>query len=458
MGEKMNLRKDVRLKYNNIIQFEEYLSNDIYSTPVTTNTFDIALRGIGFFANKEFKLKTQLRIHCHVSNNESISFLASVVRLQLNKTDQIEYLVGAEIIDISESNREKLKTFLENINILSLLDKIDLDNVMDIHFMAGYPVILKRLGKLNTVGNVLDEFTIKNLLLNLLDENSYGRFMKTKDINFILSYKEKRLRFNMHYQQGKIEAICRIVNSKIPTPSQLGLPPIAERLIKNNSKGLILIAGRTGSGKTTTLSSLLSYLSKIMTGVIISIEDPIEYIHEKGNCIIKQRELGVDTVSYASALQNALRQNPDVLIIGETLDKDTMELVLTAAESGMLVLTTLHSSSVVQVMDRIASFFPSEAQKHILTRLSLVLKGIIVQNLFPRISGNEGLVVAAEIFVVTDIAKRIIRDGLWTQMPDVILRGKSQGMQTMKEAVEELVNKGIIDMAYLNEYSPVENQ
>lgn len=458
MESKANLRKDIRLKYKNTIQYEEYLGNELYATPVTTNTIDLAARGIGFYANKEFKLKTQLRIHCHISNSESVQFIALVVRLQLNKTDQIEYLVGAEIVDISEENKGKLRSFLENINILSLLDKVDLENVMDIHFMAGYPVILKRLGKLNTVGTPLDEFTIKNLLLNLLDEDNYNRFMKNKDINFILNYKEKRLRFNMHFQQGKVEAICRIVNSKIPTPTQLGLPPVAEKLIKNNSKGLILIAGRTGSGKTTTLTSLLSYLSKIMTGVIISIEDPIEYIHEKGQCIIKQRELGSDTMSYASALQNALRQNPDVLIIGETLDKETMELVLTAAESGMLVLTTIHSGSVVQVMDRIASFFPVEAQKHILTRLSLILKGIIVQNLFPRISGGEGLVVGAEIFIVTDMAKRIIRDGLWTQMPDVILRGKAQGMQTMKDAVEELVNKGIIDMAYLNEYSPIEEQ
>ena len=259
----------------------------------------------------------------------------------------------------------------------------------------------------------------------------------------------------MHFQQGKVEAICRIVNSKIPTPSQLGLPPVTERLIKNNLKGLILIAGRTGAGKTTTLSSLLSYLSKIISGVIVSIEDPVEYIQEKGQCIIKQRELGTDTVSYASAIRNALRQNPDVLIIGETLDKDTMELVLTAAESGMLVLTTIHAGSVVQVMDRIASFFPTEAHQNILTRLSLALKGIIVQNLFPSIIEGKGLVIAAEIFLVNDLGKKIIRDGAWQQIPDIILRGKSQGMQTMKDAVEELVNKGIIDMGYLNEYSQV---
>ena len=457
MEPRANHRQEIRLKYKNTIQCEEYLGNDVYATPVSTSTIDLSSKGIGFYSSKELKLKTRVRINCYISNNESISFVATIVRLQLNQTDNLMYLVGAEIISISEQDKEKLNIFLRDINIFSLLGSVDLENVMDIHFMAGYPVILKRMGKLKNVGTILDEFTIRNLLLNLLDDESYERFMKYKDINFILDYKDKRLRFNMHFQQGKVEAICRIVNSKIPMPSQLGLPPVTERLIKNSTKGLILIAGRTGAGKTTTLSSLLSYLSKLISGVIISIEDPIEYIHDKGQCIIKQRELGTDTVSYASALKNALRQNPDVLIIGETLDRETMELVLTAAESGMLVLTTLHSSSVVQVMDRIASFFPVEAQKHILTRLSLILKGIIVQNLFPRIMGTEGLVVAAEVFLMNENGKKLIREGDWQQISDYILRGKSQGMQSMKDSVEDLVNKGIIDISYLREYSSIFN-
>ena len=162
--------------------------------------------------------------------------------------------------------------------------------------------------------------------------------------------------------------------------------------------------------KQQHLSSLISYLSKIINGVIISVEDPIEYIQERSQCIIKQRELGKDTISYASALRNALRQNPDVLVIGEIFDAETIELVLNAAESGTLVLTTIHSASVTQVLDRISSYFPEEAQKHILTRLSLILRGIIVQELFPRIIGDEGLVLATEVFLVNDFGKKIIRE------------------------------------------------
>ena len=160
MPEKTNLRKEERLKYKNTIQYEENIGDELYATPVSTNTFDLATRGIGFYANKEFKLKSKLRISCAVSNSENISFVVSVVRLQFNKTDQIQYLVGAEIIEISDENKEKLRVFLQDINIFSLLGTLDLENVMDIHFMAGYPVILKRMGKLKTVGRVLDEFTI----------------------------------------------------------------------------------------------------------------------------------------------------------------------------------------------------------------------------------------------------------------------------------------------------------
>ena len=457
MPLKINVRKEERLKYKNIIQYEEYLGNELYGTPVATNTFDIGIKGIGFYANKEFKLNTQLRISSHVSDTEKISFIVSVVRLQLYKSNPIQYLVGTEIKNISEENKEKLKLFLQETNIYSILEKINLENVIDIHFMAGYPIILKRMGKLRTVGRVLDEYTIKNLLLNLLDDENYAKFMKFKDINFILTYKEKRLRFNMHFQQGKIEAVCRIVNSKILTPAQLGLPPITESLIKNHTRGLIIIAGRTGAGKTTTLASLISYLSNIINGVIISIEDPIEYIQEKSQCIFKQRELGRDTISYASALRNALRQNPDALVIGEILDAETMELVLNAAESGTLVFTTIHSASVTQVLDRIASFFPAEVQKHTLVRLSLVLKGIIVQELFPRIIGGEGLVLATEVFLVNEIGKKIIRESDWKLIADYILRGKNQGMQSMKDSIENLVNKGIIDIGYSKEFLPFYN-
>jgi len=456
MKSKHNQRTESRLKYRNTVQYQKYFDTGILGIPVTTNTFDISLRNIGFFASEELKLKTQLLLTCYVSDTDLITFTVSVARIEILIDEDIhiqKYKVGAEIIQISDEDKEKLKIFVQEADIFYFLENVDLTNVMDIHFIAGSPATLKKTGKLKTVGRALDQFTVRNLLINLLDEEHYKKFMKEKDLNFILSHKNCRLRVNMHFQQGRIEAVCRIVRSRIPLLSQLGVPMIMERLLKTRSGGLIIISGRTGSGKTTTLASIVSYISKIRDGVIVCIEDPIEYIHDRGTCVIKQREVGDDTPSFEMAVRNALRQNPDVLVIGETMDKETLELLLTTAESGMLVLTTMHSASVPQALDRIASFFPSETQKHILTRLSLVLKGIVVQNLFPRMLGEEGLVLASEVFVINDLSKKLIREGDWKQIPDIILRGKAQGMQSMKESIESLVNRGIIDMSYLMEYT-----
>ncbi len=455
MLSKLNQRKEERLKFKNVITFEESLGEERYGITSSAKTFDLGARGIGFYTNKEFKLNTLLRVNFQISNSEKISFIASVVRLQLYKSIPLQYLVGTEIKNISAENGEKLKLFLQEINIFTILDKISLNDVMDIHFIPGYPIILKKLGKLVTVGKPLDEYTVENLLLSTMDEKTYAKFNKIKDINFIMCHKDKRFRFNIHMQQGKVEAVCRVVNVKIPMPSQLGLPQVTESMIKNNSRGLIIIAGRTGAGKTTTLASLTSFLSNVINGVIISIEDPIEYIQEKGQCIIKQREVGRDTISYGSAVRNALRQNPDVLIIGEILDQETMDLVLTAAESGTLVLTTIHATSVTQVLDRVLSFFPLDFQKHTLTRLSLTLKGIIVQSLFPSLMGTNNMVLATEIFLVNDVGKKLIREADWKQIPDYFIRGRHQGMQTMQESIEFLVDKGIIDYAYLRDFLPL---
>jgi twitching motility protein PilT len=221
-----------------------------------------------------------------------------------------------------------------------------------------------------------------------------------------------------------------------------------EKLL-NNANGLLLVAGRTGAGKTTTLASMVDLLNNKRESIIISIEKPIEYIHTNKKCLIKQREVGKDTDSFYAAAKNALRQNPDVLVIGEILE--TMEVAIAAAESGTLVLTTIHAPSSSQALDRIASFFPPEVQRHILGRLSLVLKGVITQNLIPRVD-RRGLAVATEVLVIDSALKHIIKDGLWAQIPTAIQVGKKIGMQSMEESLDGLYRKGIIDIGYLREY------
>ncbi len=448
-----DLRKEPRLKFKNTIQYEKIKRNDVYGygAPISTTAVDIGSRGIGFYANEEFDLNSNLRITCNIASNVLVSFQVRVVRMQIFTGGIMKFIVGTEIKDITEDTRAKLDAFLGRINIYPILESGILDNVSDMHFMAGQPLIVKKKGTLLRVGESLDEYTVKNLLLNTLDEDRYEKLMKEKDVNFVFHYHNKRFRGNIHFQQGRLEGLFRVSNSAVESLQRLGLPPALGNLVSKAKKGLVLIAGRTGAGKTTTLSSLISHLGKERSDVIVTIEDPIEYIHDAGKCIIKQRELGRDTLSYASAISNALKQNPDILVIGEILDAETMALVLTAAESGILVFATINATSTIHALDRVASFFPADAQKHFLNRLSLVLKGIIVQEIFPK-AMDDGFIPAVEVFLPDESTQAMLAEGDWENIPAFIQAGKSRGMRSIKDSVEELTCCGAIDMAYLNEY------
>ncbi len=337
----------------------------------------------------------------------------------------------------------------DKADIHTILNAIDLKGVMDIHFVADYPPVIKRMEKLSIIeAEPLEEKVLRTMLLGMLDKDRCEKFIRDKELNFIFTYREGiRFRVNFHIQQNKVEAVFRLIPAQVGFPAQMGLPPIVEKLLESN-KGLILITGSTGCGKTTTLASMVEFLNSRKEQVIISIEQPIEYLHTNKKCIIKQREVGRDTLSFANAAKNALRQNPDVLVIGEILDVTTMEVAITAAESGTLVLSSIHSTDSLQALDRIVSLFPADSQKHILTRLSLVLKGLITQELLPRLD-NKGLVVATEVLVPNIALKRTIREGKWLHIPTIIQTGKSIGMHSMQESLERLYRRGLIDAEYV---------
>jgi len=396
MEEERERRKENRIKFRSFIQYEKVSANGIFGSPIATTARDIGENGIGFHSEEKIELGS-----------------------------------------------------LEAINIYNVLDKLNLENVSDIHFVCGYPPMLKKMGKLQAAEMApFSGHSLRILLLSMLDAEQYEKFLKNKESNFIFDYREKnRFRVNFHVQRHKVEGVFRVIPENIGLPHQLGLPEVVEKILENK-KGLILAGGRTGAGKSTTLASMVELLNNKTMGVIIFIEDPIEYIHTNNKCIIKQREAGNDTLSFANAARNALRQNPDILVIGEILDKETMEIALTAAESGTLVLTSIHGVTSPQVLDRIISFFPIDAQKHVLSRLSLILKAMITQELIPRADG-KGFVAAAEILVVNNAMKRIIRDGGWKEITTAILGGKNLQMQSMRESIEKLYRDGIISGEYL---------
>ena len=439
-----------RFRFRSFIQYEKVLKDGSFSLPFNAPARDISVSGISFYASESMGVHSKARVSLELEK-EKISFVGRVVRMEIAEGGPSGFLIGVDIEDISSENKVKMEKYISQINIYNVLKDVDLKEVIDIHFVAGYPPIKKKIKEMSIAkGEPLGEDVLRSLLLNLLDDYMYKKFKEEKEINFVFSYKEDvRFRVNFHIQQGKVEAVFRLIHSKIELPSQLGLPAVVEKLM-DNKKGLILVAGRTGSGKTTTLASMVESLNNKRRALVISIENPIEYIHVNKKCIIKQREVGKDTLSFSNAAKNALRQNPDVLIIGEILDRETMEVAITAAETGMLVLTSIHASDSTQALDRVSSFFPPGLERDMLTRLSLILKGIITQNLIPRKDGKD-LLVVAEVLVMNNALMRAIRDRDWKQILNIIQMGGKLGMQSMKTSIDQYFQKGLVDIEYMQD-------
>ena len=446
-------KKIPRFKFRFFIQYEKVLDDGNFGFPFTVLARDISARGMTFYANEKMDIRSKPRISFELEK-EKISFIGRIIRVERVEDEFSKFLIEVEIDKIDEKSKRNIKEYINKIDIYNVLSHIDLEDIADIHFVAGYPPIIKKKGKLSILkGEPFGENILKGLLFNILDDDRYKKFMQEKEMNLVFLYKEGTMfRVNLHFQQGKVEGVFRLIPTEIQLPHELGLPAVVERLMMDNKKGLILIAGRTGSGKTTTLASMVELLNNKIVGLIMCIENPIEYIHINKTCIIKQREIGKDTLSFSSAAKNALRQSPDVIVIGEILDRETMDVAITAAETGILVLTSIHAADSSQALDRVSSFFPAELQKHMLTRLSLVLKGIITQNLIPR-KDEKGLVVGAEVLVANNAMRRAVRDGDWGQILTLIQTGRNIGMQSMRTSLQEYLSKGIIDEEYLQEYT-----
>ena len=254
-----------------------------------------------------------------------------------------------------------------------------------------------------------------------------------------------RFRMNSYFQRGYVGIVARVITSKIPSPEKLNLPESIINLCEK-SQGLILVTGPTGSGKSTTLASLIDRINSTRSEHIITIEDPIEYVHSNKQSLIQQRELGADTLSFTAALKGALRQDPDVILVGEIRDTETIQAALTAAETGHLVMATLHTNSAPQTIDRIIDTFPEGQQNQIRLQLSSVIIGIISQRLLARIDA-DGRVAAFEILIGTPPVQALVRDGKTSQLPSVLETGFKDGMITMRRSLEQLVEQGIVDPA-----------
>ncbi len=308
----------------------------------------------------------------------------------------------------------------------------------DLFLTTGSPPAIKVDGKINTVSRqVLAPSHTQMLARSIMNDKQVSQFEETQECNFSIALPGvARFRVNAFVQRGSTGLVLRIINSDIPSFDELGLPEILQE-ISMTKRGLVIFVGGTGSGKSTSLAAMVDYRNRHSHGHIITIEDPVEFVHEHKNCIVTQREVGVDTESYEIALKNTLRQAPDVILIGEIRDRETMEHAIAFAETGHLCLSTLHANSTNQALDRIINFFPEERRQQLLMDLSLNLKALISQRLIPRIDGN-GRVPAVEVMINTPLMSDMIFKGEVHEIKELIKKSGEQGMKTFDQALFDL--------------------
>ena len=314
----------------------------------------------------------------------------------------------------------------------------------DLHLTEGEPPILRVDGELVPVeGPRLTADDTKRMLYGVLTDKQKVTFEEELELDFSLYIPNiSRFRVNIHQQRGSVEAAFRVVILNIRSLEELGLPAIVGKLaLKPN--GLVIITGPTGMGKTTTLAAMVDLINSQKKCLIVTVEDPIEYLFKNKESIIKQREVGSDTHTFAAALKHVLRQDPDVILVGEMRDLETISTAITAAETGHLVLSTLHTPDAPQTVDRIIDVFPPHQQQQIKIQLAGCIQGIVAQQLLPRKDG-KGRIVATEIMVGTDAVRSCIREHRTQQLPTIIQTGSQYGMTTMDKSLKELYLRGII--------------
>jgi twitching motility protein PilU len=318
-------------------------------------------------------------------------------------------------------------------------------NASDMFLTTGAPVNIKVEGKLYPLGNTgLPSGMVKKIAYSLMDEGDVPRFEKNLELNMAIAVKDAgRFRINVFKQRGEVGMVIRAIKSEIPGFDVLKLPPVLRELVMEQ-RGLILMVGATGSGKSSSLAAMLDYRNANASGHILTIEDPIEFLHKHKKSIVNQREVGLDTHNYHEALKNAMREAPDVIMIGEIRDTETMESAIAFSETGHLCLSTLHSNNADQTMERILNFFPEPAHKNILMNLSLNLRAIVSQRL---VIGKDGRrLPAVEVLLNTPFIRDLIRRGNIHELKEAMERSLSEGMQTFDQSLFLLYREGRIEL------------
>lgn len=324
----------------------------------------------------------------------------------------------------------------------------------DLHMSAGEPPVVRIHGEMRKIEvPALDKDEVHNMIYEILNDNQRKSYEEHLELDFSFSLGDYgRFRVNVFKQARGDAAVFRTIPTKIPTFEELNLPKVFMDLSRLE-KGLVLVTGPTGSGKSTTLAAMVDLVNKEEKGHIITIEDPIEFLHPSKSCLVNQRELGPHTHSFANALRSALREDPDVILVGELRDLDTIALTMTAAETGHLVFGTLHTSSAPDTVDRVIDVFPAAQQNQVRSMFAESIQAIITQALFRRKDG-KGRVAGFEILIANNAIRNLIRESKIAQIPSIMQTSKALGMQTMEAAVTELLNKNLVTRDEVSFYLP----
>ena len=328
------------------------------------------------------------------------------------------------------------------MDVTALLTFAVQSGASDAHLSSGEPPMIRLHGDMKKLDHPpLSREEVHALVYDIMDDGQRKTFEERLELDFSFDMGDiGRFRVNVFMQQRGEGVVFRTIPTKILSTEELGLPPILKRLC-DREKGLILVTGPTGSGKSTTLAAMVDHVNNIFAGHIITIEDPIEFVHRSKQCLVNQRELGLHTHSFANALRAVLREDPDVILVGEMRDLETIQLAITAAETGHLVFATLHSPSAPSTVDRVIDVFPAAQQAQIRTQFADAIEAIVTQTLCKKKGG--GRVAALEILVATPAVRNLIREGKIHQIPSAMQVGQKDGMQTMDMALVELVNRGL---------------
>lgn len=341
---------------------------------------------------------------------------------------------------------EKRRLLVAENDITKALASLAERGASDLHVISDATPRIRIDGRLQNLpdAEVWTHEVVEELVHSLLRPEQLEKFNRLLELDFSFTLPDlARFRVNLYQQQGLLGAAFRVIPKDVPSLQVLGVPSVIEEFTKL-PRGLVLVTGPTGSGKSTTLAAMIEVINASRAVHIMTVEDPIEFTHAAKLAMVNQREVGTDTLSFASALRHVLRQDPDVILIGELRDHDTISAALTAAETGHLVFATLHTQDAPQTIDRIVDVFPADQQEQVRIQLAMTLKGIVSQVLLPRI--GKGRVLASEILLVTPAVENLIRENKVFQIPSVLASGRAQGMHTLDQSLAALVHDGVVEV------------